>query len=141
MKVVDTNVLLYAVDESSRFHPAAHVWLTRALSGSETVGFPWVAVLGFVRISTNPRILPRPLALEHAEELVTSWLGQPTAVVVHPGRDHSASVFRLLAESGTAGNFTTDAHIAALALENRAEVVSFNRDLGRFGVKVVVPEL
>lgn len=139
MKVVDTNVLIYAVDSSSRFHPAANAWLTQALGGSETVGFPWAALLGFVRLSTNPRIMPRPLTVGQAEELVTSWLNQPTAVALHPGRDHAATLFRLLTESGTAGNFTTDAHIAALAVEHRGEVATFDRDFGRFGVKVVVP--
>lgn len=139
MKVVDTNVLLYAVDSTTRFHEPANTWLREALSGTETVGFPWVGVLGFIRISTNPRIMRTPLTVQQARDLVVSWLAQPAAVTLTPARDHTATLFRLLEESGTAGNFTTDAHIAALALEHRAPVATFDRDFGRFGVKVVVP--
>lgn len=139
MKIVDTNVLLYAVDSTTRFHPPAHEWLSKALSGTETVAFPWVSLLGFIRIGTNPRVMTTPLTTSQARELVTGWLAQPTSVALTPARDHAETLFHLLDESGTAGNFTTDAHIAALARENRAEVVTFDRDFARFGVKVVIP--
>ena len=46
---------------------------------------------------------------------------------------HHAEVLRgLLLESGTAGNLTTDAQLAALAIEHGAELVSYDRDFGRF---------
>jgi len=46
----------------------------------------------------------------------------------------------LLAVPGNAANRVNDAHIAALAVEHGAEIVSFDRDFGRFpGVRVVVP--
>ena len=38
----------------------------------------------------------------------------------------------LLLESGTAGNLTTVAQLAALAIEHGAELVSYDRDFGRF---------
>lgn len=139
MKIVDTNVLLYAVDSSSRYHQPAYDWLRSALSGTETIALPWVSLLGFTRIGTNPRVMTTPLTVAQARDLVTSWLAQPAAVTLTPARDHADTLFRLLDESGTAGNFTTDAHIAALAIESRAEVVTFDRDFARFGVKVVIP--
>jgi uncharacterized protein len=51
---------------------------------------------------------------------------------VHPSDQHFATLRRLLEKSGTAGNLTTDAHLAAVAIEHGAELVSFNRDFGRF---------
>jgi hypothetical protein len=46
----------------------------------------------------------------------------------------------LLRDTGTAGNLTTDAHLAALALEYGAGIVSFDRDFARFsGVKHRLP--
>lgn len=140
MKIVDTNVLLYAVDATTRFHTQANHWLRIALAGNETVAFPWVSLLGFIRIGTNPRIMTTPLTVAQAHQLVTGWLAQPTAVSLNPARDHPETLFRLLDQSGTAGNFTTDAHIAALAIENRAEVVTFDRDFARFGVRTVIPD-
>jgi len=47
---------------------------------------------------------------------------------------------RLIAEMGTAGNVVNDAHLAALALEYDGEVVTFDRDFGRFpGVRWRTP--
>ena len=45
MKVVDANVLLYAVNSDSEQHTAARTWLDAALAGHETVGFAWAVVL------------------------------------------------------------------------------------------------
>lgn len=139
MKVVDTNVLIYAVTEGSTQHEPCREWLTSALSGSEGVGLPWVSLLGFVRISTNPRVFDQPLAAAQAMDLVQVWLAQPAAVALEPTARHASVLAGLLTQSGSAGNLTTDAHLAALAIEHGAEVVTMDRDLARFGVGVVVP--
>lgn len=140
MKVVDANVLLYAVNLDSREHEAASRWLTDALSAEEAVALPWVSVLSFVRLSTNPRVFDIPLPLADAFDLVESWLGQPAATTIEPTRRHATILRGLLEGAGTAGNLTTDAHIAALALEHGAEVVTFDRDFVRFGIRVLRPE-
>ena len=57
--MVDTNVLLYAVDTDSPFHQRAYDRLSFQLFGSGLVGFSRVALLGFVRIATNPRIMTK----------------------------------------------------------------------------------
>ena len=57
MKLVDINLLLYAIDSSSSFHSEARKWLEDALSAPETVYFPWIVLLGFVRIGTRNRCL------------------------------------------------------------------------------------
>lgn len=139
MKIVDANVLLYAVNRQSAQHQAAHRWLTNALSGSEVVGLPWVSLLAFVRLSTSRRIFASPLSPGDAMTLVESWLAQPAAVAVEPTIRHSSVLCGLLEEAGTAGNLTTDAHIAALAIEHGATVVTFDRDFERFGVGVQLP--
>lgn len=132
MKLPDANVLLYAVDETSPLHKAAREWLEARLSGSETVGFAWVVLLAFLRLSTSPRVFASPLDLGSALDLVDSWLAQPCATVVHPGDRHSVLLRELLAPLGTAGNLTTDAHLGAIAVEHGAELVSFDRDFQRF---------
>jgi toxin-antitoxin system PIN domain toxin len=139
MKIVDANVLLYATNASSTHHDAAHRWLTSALSGVEAVALPWVSLLAFIRISTNPRVFPSPLPIPVACELVESWLGQPPATALAQTHRHAGILRDLLEHAGTGGNLTTDAHLAALAIEHGAEIVSFDRDLGRFAVRVLVP--
>lgn len=138
--LVDTNVLLYAVDESSPHHEAARVWLEQRLAGTETVAFAWNALLGFVRLVTNPRVFDSPLDVADALDLVDAWLAQPVAAVVAPTARHAAVLRDLLTPLGTAGNLTSDAHLAALAIEHGAQVCSTDRDFARFaGVEVVDP--
>ena len=132
MKVVDANVLLYAVDTDARHHQAAKEWLDDALSQPEPVGFTWIVIMAFLRISTNSRIYANPLSPDQSLDVVDSWLSQPSAVIVDPGVGHLATLRTLLSHTGAGGNLINDAHIAALAVDNRANVVSFDNDFGRF---------
>lgn len=140
MKLVDTNLLVYAVDDTSAHHTVAKAWLEDALSGLETVGFAWNALLGFIRLVTNPRVFTAPLTVEGALERVEAWLAQPCATVLAPTRRHTAVLRDLLGPLGTAGNLTSDAHLAALAIEHGARVCSTDDDFARFaGVEFVNP--
>lgn len=131
MKIVDTNVLVYAVDTSSRHHRLAKHWLDGAMSGGAPVGFVWLAVVGFVRLVTNPSVMARPLPVPAAMDVVDAWMGARSAHILHPGRRHAALLRDLLTD-GRAANVTNDAHLAAVAIEHRATVVSFDSDFGRF---------
>jgi len=138
--VVDANVLIYAVDTASAHHQRSLAWLERSLSGAEAVGLSWIVLLAFIRIGTNPSIFPRPLSPDEATAQVQAWLGAPAAVVVQPTVRHPELLRGLLSESGTAGNLTTDAHLAALAMEHGADLVSYDRDFARFpGLRHRVP--
>jgi toxin-antitoxin system PIN domain toxin len=132
VKLVDANLLLYAVDESSPHHEPARTWLEDALSGTESVGFAWTVLLAVLRLSTQPRVFRNPLAGDEAFELVDGWLGEPSAAAVHPTARHPAILRALLEPLGTAGNLTTDAHLAALAIEHGAELCSADADFARF---------
>ncbi len=132
MQLVDANVLLYAVNEDAPQHDAARRWLDGVLAGAEPVGFAWVALLAFLRLATRAGLFPRPLSVDEAAGVIELWLEQPAAVVVHPTARHLGLLRGLLAESGGAANLVNDAHLAVLALEHGAEVVSFDRDFERF---------
>ena len=140
MHIVDTNVLLYATNEDAPNHSRARRWLQAALTGSETVGFAWPVLIAFIRLSTHPRATRLPLTADTAIGTVRAWLGQPAAVIVEPTSRHLDVLAGLLGEVGTAGNLVNDVHLAALALEHSATVVSFDRDFGRFaGLRFEVP--
>lgn len=139
MKIVDANVLLYAVNSESTQHRPAHAWLTQALQGGQLLGLPWVSLLAFIRLSTNPRVFPAPLSVSQAMDAVDIWLASRSAVTVEPTTRHLRVLRGLLQEAGAGGNLTTDAHLAALCIEHGAAVATFDRDFARFGVRVVVP--
>jgi uncharacterized protein len=132
VNLVDANVLLYAVDEDAPLHSSAISWLDPALAGREAVGFAWIVLLAFVRLSTHPAIFPNPLATDQAFDVVESWLAQPASIVLDPTVRHLSVLRGLLTQLGTAANLVSDAHLAALAVEHGAEIVSFDADFGRF---------
>lgn len=132
MKLLDLNLLLYAIDEGAPRHGRARPWLEETLSGTEQVGFAWIVLLGFLRISTNPVVFGRPLEPAEAMGYLEGWLAQPVATVVQPTERHLTRLRELLTSVGTAGNLTSDAHLAALAIEHGAELCSCDADFARF---------
>ena len=140
MILVDANLLIYAIDSDAPLHRPAREWLEEVLSGTTRIGLPWIVLLAFLRITTRRGILVRPLSLGEATDHVDSWLDQPFVEPVSPGPSHWGILRSLLAASGTAGNLTSDAHIAALAIEHKAAIYSTDHGFGRFpGVKHVNP--
>ncbi len=132
MKLPDVNLLLYAYDSRSSRHAAARDWMEQTLSGAETVGMAWIVLLAFIRLSTRSVVVERPLELDEALDLVDRWLSQPCVTVVHPTDRHAAVLRELLTPLGTAGNLTSDAHLAALAIEHGALLCSCDSDFSRF---------
>ena len=136
----DANLLLYAVNADLPQHEPARQWWENVLSGTEPIGLPWVVILAFLRLSTNSRIFEQPLDPAKALGYLDEWLSQPVAEPLRPGPNHWAILRNLLEPTGTAGNLTTDAHIAALALEHGGRVDSADNDFQRFaGIKHVNP--
>jgi toxin-antitoxin system PIN domain toxin len=132
MILVDANLLIYAVNRDSPLHERAQVWLEQAISGRETVGLPWTVVLAFLRLTTRPGLFKRPLPVATALDLIGSWLERETVMLIHPGPRHYQLLRDLLLESGTGGNLTSDAHLAALAIEHGALLCSLDGDFSRF---------
>ena len=132
MILVDANILIYAVNRDAPQYTKAKAWLEATISGQETVGLSWVVLLAFLRLTTRLGLFPIPLPIEAAFDLVDSWLEQPSVTVVHPGPRHARILRDLLLPLGTGGNLTTDAHLAALALEHGAELCSADHDFARF---------
>ena len=141
MKLVDANVLLYAVNRAAPHHEQSVRWLDNALVGQETIGFSWLVILAFARLSTKLGVVANPLSVDEAVELLEGWLGAPSAVIVEPRSNHIGNLATFLKDVGVAGNLTSDAHLAAIALEYRATIVSYDRDFDRIkGIRWERPE-
>ena len=142
MIIPDTNLLLYAYDDTSSRHTKARRWCEEIMSGPEPVVLLPVVILGFVRVATHPKILGSPIPIHKAQEHVLSWLALPHVRVVDVVREDVESVLAILGVVGTAGNLTTDAQIAAVAMRLDATVHTADLDFARFrGVKFINPIL
>lgn len=132
MILVDANILLYAEDSSCEQNLSARTWWDAQLSGDLPVCLCWTVILAFVRISTNKKVFEVPLTLQESFARVQSWLDQPCVRLIEPTSRHF-ELFQDLAMSGQAkANLTTDAHLAALALEHNCILYSTDADFSRF---------
>jgi uncharacterized protein len=132
MIVVDANLLIYAVNADAPRHREAKRWLETTLTGGETVGMPWNVLLAFLRLTTRPGVFRAPLPVETALDVIDQWLSEPAVIAVEPTARHAHVLRELLLEAGTGGNLTSDAHLAALAIEHGAELCSTDSDFARF---------
>lgn len=132
MILPDINLLVFAYNRADPQHGPAKRWWEACLNGNDPVALPWVVSSGFIRLMTHPRVLRDPLGVNEAVAHVRSWLEQPCVLVPEPGRKFPGLFFRFLARLGTGGNLTTDAFLAALAIEHQAEVLSCDTDFLRF---------
>jgi uncharacterized protein len=130
--LLDVNILIYAVNRDAPLHSRAKSWLEATITGTETIGVPWTVLLAFLRLTTRPGLFRNPMSLDAAFDVTDSWLEQPSVSIIDPGPRHRAILRELLTPIGTGGNLTSDAHLAALALEHRAELCSSDRDFQRF---------
>lgn len=128
----DVNLLLYAEVLAFPQHVRARAWWEGLLSGDREVAIALPVVFGFVRLATSPRVLDIPMAVDVALDRVLGWLGLPHVHLATPGPRHLEIAFSLLRLAGAATNLTTDAQLAALAIEHQGEVHSNDTDFGRF---------
>jgi toxin-antitoxin system PIN domain toxin len=128
----DINVLIHAHNTESPRHAKAKAWWDGALAGTEGVGLAWVVILGFIRISTHRGILNNPMTPEEACGRIGEWLELPHVHIPQPTGHHFYRLRDQLKHLGTAGNLTTDAHLAVLATERNYTLYTTDTDFARF---------
>lgn len=132
MKTPDVNLLVYAVNLDARQRGPAAAWLEDAFHDAAGIGFTWHALAGFLRLSTQHRIIPTVLSLDTALGVIDEWLAHPRARIIGPTERHASLLARLLIGAGRGGNLVGDAHLAAIAIEHGATLGTFDRDFERF---------
>lgn len=132
MILVDANILIYAHVESFAQHQVARAWLDQQLNRSTRVGLPWVSLLAFLRLVTNPRVFERPEPMVDAWTQVRAWLACEPVWIPHPTDRHADLLSELLVLPGVNANLVPDAHLAALALEHGLTLCSTDGDFARF---------
>ncbi len=132
MILPDINLLVYAYAQQAPQHASSRRWWESLLNGSRPVVIPWAVTCGYLRLMTSPAVLAPPLPPGAASEHVRAWFERPVVEVIEPGPRHLNILARLLDSAGTAGSLTSDAHLAAIAIEHQCELHSSDTDFARF---------
>jgi hypothetical protein len=130
--LVDANLVLWAHHRQMPEHARAREWWRQTLTETPLVGIPWPTILAFVRLSTHPRVLERPVDAGSAWGVVRGWLDRPNVSSPTPTERHAALFGELLAQARATGNHVPDAHLAALAVEWGLELLSADGDFARY---------
>ena len=130
---VDTNVLLYASDDASPFYERASVALASIVQGPEIVYLFWPTLVAYLRIATHPAIFSSPLSHTDAAANVESLLALPHVRAPGEGERFWARYRDATTDAPVSGNLVSDAHLAALMLENGVRTIwTHDRDFRRF---------
>ena len=143
MRVVDTNILVYAHREEMPFHDRAVALMSRLSEGQATWAIAWPSVHEFLAVVTNPRIFNIPTPMQKAWKFLDAIGESPSLSFISETPEHAVTLRNLLLTSRVDGPRVHDARIAALCLEHGAEVLlTADRDFSRFpGLRVENPLL
>jgi toxin-antitoxin system PIN domain toxin len=130
--LVDVNVLVRAFYAGAPDHETYRAWLIGIVEADEPFGVSELALSGFVRVVTHPRVFQPPAPLADALAFADALRSQPNAVIVAPGSRHWELFAQLCVAAGAKGSIVPDAYFAALALEHGCEWITADRDFSRF---------
>jgi toxin-antitoxin system PIN domain toxin len=140
MILIDANVLIYAHHAGAAEHQRARHWLERTIESGEQIGFAWVTLLAFLRITTSPKPFPSPFTTQEAASVVTGLLSNSSTFVLHPTDRHWSILGQVMSDGQARGPLVMDAHLAALAIEHGATLCTTDRDFTRFqGLRLLNP--
>jgi uncharacterized protein len=130
---VDANVLLYASDETSAYHPRARAFLDQIARSGDLVYLFWPTVMAYLRIATHAAIFEKPLRPAEAITNIARLLALPHVLTVGERDRFWASYLRVAEEADARGNLVPDGHVVALMVENGVRTIwTHDRDYRRF---------
>lgn len=132
MLLLDVNVVLAAHRADHPHHATVRPWFDSLLASDDPFSVPTIVWTSFLRIATNRRIFDVPTPLDDAFAFLDAACAQPRHLLLGPGPRHLDLVRQVCREAEAAGDLVPDAVLVALALEHACEVVTLDRDFGRF---------
>jgi len=142
--LIDTNILLYAANRAGREFQRAKQYLDRHLKSRVPWCLTWPVIYEFLRVSTHPRVFPRPLSAEEALRFLEPLLRSPSLTLLVPTERHHELLKETLREVATpAGNIFHDIATAVTLREHGvSEIVTADTDFHQFKfLKVINPLL
>jgi len=140
--VVDTNVLVYAANRDAPEHAACRERLERWRASAGAWYLTWGICYEFLRVTTHPRVFPRPLLVGEAWDFLESVLASPGASLLVPAERHVDVLSELLDEMPElGGNLLHDAATVVLMREHGIHrIYTQDMDFHRFsGIEPLDP--
>jgi toxin-antitoxin system PIN domain toxin len=140
--VIDTNLLLYAVNLDAPEHGRAVAFLQGVARSESNWYLTEGIVYEFLRVSTHPRVFARPLKAAEALSFVEAILAGARVAVLSAGPRHWPALAQLLGElRRPAGNLFFDVRTLALMREHGVRRIhTADTDFLQFpGIEVVDP--
>ncbi len=132
MEILDVNVLVNAYRRNAPRHPKFRALIEQLVLGQQPFAVASITLSGLLRIVTHPRIFDPPSTLPDVLIFAEQLRSQPHCLLLEPGSRHW-DIFADLCKNGNArGNLISDAYLAAIAIENGAELVTDDRGFGRW---------
>jgi len=140
--VIDTNVLLYAVNRGCPEHEFCVNFLRETVAAGDTCFVPENIIYEFLRVATHPRVFPQPLRASEAFDFLDALFCVRNFQILGATNKHWESLRGLVRELGEpSGNFFFDVHTAALMREHGIRrIASADNDFAKFsGLDVANP--
>lgn len=143
MFVVDTNLLLYALNPDAPEHERALRALEEWRSGERPWFLTWAIVYEFLRVSTHPSVFTEPLDLPTAREWIDAVVAAPACGILTETDRHGEVLLEVAqAHPRVRGNLIHDLHIVVLMKEHGiSEIRTADRDFHQFPFLRVVDPL
>ena len=132
MYLFDVNIFVHMHRNDSEQHEKVFDFALRILRENKAFGYSPLALSGFLRIVTHPKIFKNPIDFETAMSFVESITDHPNAVQVIPGSAHWHIFRHLSYEVKPLGNFYPDVYFAALAIDSGCTWVTCDKGYERF---------
>jgi uncharacterized protein len=117
--LVDTNVLILAVNQATVEHAHCRALVERWTAESLPWFTTWPILYEFMRVTTHPKVFPSPLPVSDAWGFIDRLLDSSALAVLAATPRHREVARRTLAEHpGLAGNVLHDTHTAILMREH-----------------------
>jgi len=130
--LIDVNVLVYAHRADATGHTRYRDWLQSIVNSDAGYGLSDLALSGFLRVVTHPRIFQRPTPLKTALDFISEIRDRSNCIPISAGPRHWEIFVRLCQTVNARGNLIPDAFFAALAIESGTEWITTDRDYARF---------
>lgn len=132
MKLLDVNILVAAHREDAEQHHTIRPWLESQLEKPPGIALSDLALSGFVRVVTHPKIFKIPTPLQEALDFTVDLRARSAVTIVRPGVGHWEIFLKLCRAADARGNLVPDAYHAALAIEFGLEWITLDRGFARY---------